>query len=152
MPVLRTLVAHKANTSILVDGTTYQINKDCEADVSAKHAVRLLANPNWRNTADRKPVRKPVKDAPKASGKIKLIDSEGQVLEDQVEEKPEEKPTESGKVIDPPIPDDSEAWSDPKEEYSIKWLRACADAYEIKRPKNTGKAKLVEKILAAMYD
>lgn len=53
---------------------------------------------------------------------------------------------------DPPIPEgDDGEWADPLPEYSMDWLRACADAYDVKYAKNIGAEKLVEKIKKEMY-
>lgn len=53
--------------------------------------------------------------------------------------------------MDPEIPGEDGEWSDPSTEYSMDWLRACAEAYEVKFPANIGAEKLVAKIKTAMY-
>lgn len=59
-------------------------------------------------------------------------------------------PTPGGQT-DPPIPQDGGEWADPKPEYSMAWLRACAKAYQIKHGPRSSAATLCQKITAAMY-
>lgn len=74
------------------------------------------------------------------------------------EEKPDapvsgDDQTETDEVEDPPIPSgEDEEWSDPDESYSMEWLKACADAYEVQYAANIGKKTLVGRIKKAMYE
>jgi len=53
---------------------------------------------------------------------------------------------------DPPIPAaEGEEWADPKPTYSLKWLRACARAYEVKFGPRSSAETLCANITAAMY-
>jgi len=53
---------------------------------------------------------------------------------------------------DPPIPSsEGEEWADPKPIYSVKWLRLCAKAYDLKVGPRASPETLCERITAAMY-
>ncbi len=47
--------------------------------------------------------------------------------------------------------EDTDEWAHPSPKFSIEWLKACADAYEVPYPGNIGPDTLCEKILKAMY-
>jgi len=70
-------------------------------------------------------------------------------LEEESEEESEEETEDDS---DPPIPGEGEEWPDPEPHYSMEWLMACADAYEVKYRKNISAAKLCEKIKDSMYE
>lgn len=60
--------------------------------------------------------------------------------------------SQNGGDGDPPIPAaEGEEWADPKPNYSIKWLRACAKAYDLKIGPRASPETLCERITAAMY-
>jgi hypothetical protein len=136
---LETMVATKANTKVMVNGNLYEIDGDCIIKgVSEEDAAKLLQNPNWKPRGEAKKTGKT--DRAKAKGSVKLVDSEGKKVEGQ-------KQT----VEDPPIPEEGEEWADPSPDFSLEWLRACAEAYEVAY-KGKDKKKLAEKIRAAMYE
>jgi hypothetical protein len=55
-------------------------------------------------------------------------------------------------AVYPAIPVEGEEWPDPTEEMELEYLHKMALAYEVKAPANIGKAKLIEKIKAVMYE
>ncbi len=82
--------------------------------------------------------------------------AQGQVPSQQVQQpvKAASKPAEPAVLGDPPIPDldKDEEWADPKPEYSMAWLRACARSYGIKYGPRSSAETLCQRIIEAMYD
>lgn len=177
--LIQSLLQHKKNTGVFVNGHTYHVASDLvirhpngvPVDVPAADAQKLLANATawapWNPNA--KPAPKPVAEKPR----ISLISNTGEVIPPppvaaepkapapQVETAPaapvavvEPPPAPASVVVpevqDPPIPGKGEEWADPEVKFSLDWLQACAKAYKIKS-KSKDKSVLVEKIKAAMY-
>lgn len=143
---VQSLLASKANTKVMVNGTIYDIDANCcIEDVSEEDAEKLLSSKNWVKFGERRPVKS---GKAQKSGKVVLLNSGGQPVEGQKALEPEK----DDEPQDPPIPGKGEDWSDPKEEYSQEWLMQCAEAYGIKAKPNWKKATIIRKITAAMYD
>ena len=170
---LTSLLQHKKHTSVLVNGHTYPVGEDLVVrdltsgqpiDVPEIDATKLLSNYTaWAKwpSATTKPVAKVEKP------RIQLVTSTGEVLPPPLNPKPETPqkvvvpPVEVAKTVakveekvepkDPPIPAKGDEWADPKEEYSLDWLHACAKAYKVKTKPCKDKAALVAKLLKAMY-
>lgn len=141
---VQSLLAHKANTKVMVNGTIYDIDaQGCIDGLPKEDAEKLLSSKHWAKFGERRPVK-----SGKKSGKVVLLNSGGQPVEGQKALEPEK----NEEPKDPPIPGEGEDWADPKEEYSQKWLMACAEAYGVKAKPNWKKATIVRKIAAAMYD
>lgn len=138
---LETMVVAKAGTKVMVNGTLYEIDGECVLKGASKEdAEKLLQNPNWK-VYEGKTNRAVPDGHQRAKPSVKLIDSAGGEVPGQKEE-----------VVDPPIPDDDGGeWADPSPEYSMEWLKACAEAYEVSY-RGKDKGKLCEKIKAAMYE
>lgn len=177
---LQNLLSHKKNTSICVNGHIYKIAQDLVirddagnvVDVPQLDAEALLGNKSaWR------PVGAPKPDRSALKGTMRLVTASGQLIapreapvspEDRtadatkpamevsatiaaVDQFEAQKRGETPEPKEPPTPKGDEEWADPKESYSLTWLRACAKAYKVKYP-GKDKALLVEKIKAAMYE
>ena len=176
---LTSLLQHKKHTSVLVNGHTYPVGEDLVVrdltsgqpiDVPEIDATKLLKNytawAKWpTNVSGAKPVAKIEKP------RIQLVTSTGEVLPNPSPSIPETpksvelpnkaaspvevaKPVSEAKKVepkDPPIPAKGEDWADPREEYSLEWLTACAKAYKLKGKLGKDKASLVAKLLKAMY-
>jgi len=158
---LVTQVKTKANTQVLVKGTIYKINEvGIIRDVSEKDAAVLLENINWRVVGQVGQGKVPKKQysAPAITG-VKLVDSGGNVIPGQVSDEKEEgalEPPILGEgeeeaLSDPPIPGKGEDWADPDPLFSMDWLKACANAYNIAYRADIGPATLVKKIKKEMY-
>jgi hypothetical protein len=174
---LQNLLVHKKNTTLCVNGHIYRIADDLvirdekgnAVDVPQVDADRLLANKTaWR------PVGAPKPDRSAYKGTMKLVTATGQIIPPPpppetrvadatkpamevsatiaaVDQFEAQKRGEVAEPKDPPTPKGDEEWDDPKESYSLTWLRACAKAYKVKYH-GKDKALLVEKIKAAMYE
>ena len=157
--LIKNLLEHKKNTTVLVNGHTYAIAQDRvirdpegnPQNVPEEDAVKLLANQEAWAIYDPSQV---AKVAPRAADRprIQLVTATGDVLPPPPLA-PQAAPvaaSEPAPVQDPPIPAEGEEWADPQETHSLDWLQACAKAYKIK-VKSKDKAALVTKIRAAMY-
>lgn len=169
---LQNLLPTKKNSGVLVNGTVYKIAEDCvirdsetgePVDVPEEDSNKLLQNLQaWREWDGKSKLlsetRAKYRVGPSGNRVLDTRDEEAK-KEEVVEEPPkEEAPKEVVKEEaqdggDPPIPtSEDEEWSDPKEEYSIDWIKACADAYDIEYKGNISKKKLIKRIKATMYE
>jgi hypothetical protein len=125
--------------SVLCNGTTYELDMEGEVEVDdAEDAEKMLSAREWVD-ADNMPIapRAPVKERAKGgSGAVQLIGKDGKTMATKK---------------DPPIPADGEDWADPDPGYSIEWLKACADAYEVSYGKTIKPKTLADRIKKAMY-
>ena len=163
---LQSLLQHKKKTAVLVNGHTYWVGEDLVVrdqtsgepnDVPEIDATKLLSNYmawcKWQaNGSATKPAAKIEKH------RIQLVTATGEVLPPPsipvvppLATKSEASPVVvPSPIVDPPIPAKGEDWADPKEEFSLEWLRACAKAYQVK-DKTKDKKVLVQKLMKAMY-
>lgn len=170
MPFIQSLLQHKKNTGVCVNGHVYYVASDLvirypngqPVNVVEADAQKLLTNVTawalWNPEA--KPAPKAVAERPR----ISLISSTGETipplpaLSEGAQSAPVAEPLIDEKILepltpemkDPAIPGPGEEWDDPDTAYSLDWLQACAKAYKIKY-KGKDKSVLVEKIKAAMY-
>jgi hypothetical protein len=146
---LISLTPAKRNTAVKVNGKSYDIDSDgiCR-NVLAKDAGKLLQNSAWREWDGKATTTKAAR-----AGSIGLITTDGSVL--KKDEKPTTPPTtpldsgEPSKEWD--IPGEGEDWPDPVADMPIEYLKAMADAYEVKYSKKPKAKELVKKILTEMY-
>lgn len=123
----------------------------------AKGGIQLVDGSG--NVIPKEDATKPVMDAV-----TKAKDADNTVAMQEAQEKfeaskqadEESEDEDEGEVEDeggdPPIPEEGGEWADPEPHYSMEWLMACADAYEVSYRKNISAAKLCEKIKDAMYE
>lgn len=172
---LQSLLTHKKNTSVSVNGNIYKIAMDLvvrdeqgnPVDVPQTDAEKLLNNSKaWKVVGNDTGKTNRVE----AKAKLKVVMADGSVVAPKTQPEivsqlatpiPEAKAapiaTEApkpatGSIQDPPIPKKGEEWADPSVNYSLEWLQACASAYQVTKSKTKDKAALVKKIKAAMYD
>ncbi len=143
---LRCKLNHKAGTSVSVNGTVYQIGDDnVLRNVPKADADKLLLGQReWMVFVDRKPVAAPAKPKPKVAPKPPPAPTPA-----EPSAAPEEPEAEDAKG-DPEGSDGQ--WPEPTEEMGIDYLKTMADAYDVKYSVLIGKAKLVERLKAAMYE
>lgn len=155
---LENLLPHKRNTSVLVNGTKYDIGGDgVVRNVSEKDAEKMLQNEEVWKPFDSK--RREAQDARRKATaektRMALVTTSGKKItkEEPKATKPKEGEGGEGEPgSDPPVPAEGEEWPDPTEEMSVEYLKLMADAYEVTYAKNIGKATLIERIKAAMYE
>ena len=152
---LKALLLHKKNTGVLVNGHTYHVASDLvirypngqAVDVPEADAQKLLKNTAAWAVYDPTAVQPVAVLKSKERPRISLISESGEVIPPL----PTVSEASTVTVADPPIPATlAEEWADPDVSYSLEWLQACAQAYNIKY-RGKDKAALVEKIKTAMY-
>ena len=166
MTDLRIRLRTRFNSFMLVNGTTYQIDKDgiCK-DINAEDTEKLLLNGEWTEDTE-VPNASNRATRPRMASMLLTADGdavEGQVSPaDQVEAKQAEKEADAAKEApkdapkDAPakevVPEDGEHWPDPAPEMQIDYLRKMADAYGVAYTPRLGAVKLCERIKKAMYE
>jgi hypothetical protein len=125
---VRNTLDHKAGTSILVNGTRYQIGKDgIVQDVSEEDAAKLgVDQPGrpWRSVKDRTPAPEaPPPPPPPMESEL----AEEELAEEELEEE----------------------WPEPEEDMDIEYLREMAEAYEVNWTSRMKASTLVKRIKEA---
>lgn len=134
------------------------LDKMIEEKVRAEVKRRMLED-GWRPPGPKSTPETPKKApetapaTPQASAEPKSAPKVAEEAPEPAEAKSEAQARDEDGVEDPPIPEgEGVEWPDPDPRYSLEWLKACADAYEVTYPANIGAAKLCDKIKAAMYE
>lgn len=144
----------KADKSIYVNGTVYQVDAEGCVEVNKKaDAAKLLGMPGWVEASQAGANhRQSARPQPRKGG-VALINSVGAPVPGQKGMPEPEKTLE-------PVPQDPESggqegdaeWPHPTEDMDLDYLKEMADAYEVSYGRNIGAKTLVKRIEEAMYE
>lgn len=166
--LLRNRFEHMKGKGVLVNGHLYKIGQDgvpCDdagkhLDVPEADAKKLLGNRDAWSLYDPSKASQVAAVAAPEKPRLQLVTNAGEVIPPppppfvpgpELAPTPPTTPVMAPAVVDPPIPTGKQEWADPKPEYSLEWLQACAKAYKVK-VKGKDKVALVKTIKAAMYE
>ncbi len=171
MADLENVYDHKRNTQVLVNGHIYKVDENGVAKgVKKKDAAKLLQGRGWRlwngvtlkERAQARRVKRMGVGLLRGDGTAvdtaAIPDDDESTENAENEEDPGNPGADEGgdsdedTSDDPPKPAEGEEWPDPTEEMSMDYLKAMADAYEVKYASNIGPGTLIERLKESMYD
>lgn len=142
---LKNKIAHKINTSVSVNGTTYRIDSEgVLRDVPKEDAAKLLlGHSEWKVYTERRPVAAPVHAPP--------VPAPTPPEDPIAAPTPEADGVEAGDGV---AGTDSEAreWPNPSEDLGIDFLRKMAKAHNVKFGNRTKAGTLVERLEKVMFE
>jgi hypothetical protein len=160
---LLNILKDKAGTLILVNGRRYTIGTDGIArGIDIEDAQKLLQNHQaWKRVGVPEKVALPgVTEKPQsvvvslppplAPKPISPLPKEPPVASPAASSVASPRASQTEVKFEEP-PEENEEWPDPKESMDLEYLRQMAEAYEVKWAPRTGKKRLIQDILAAMY-
>ena len=128
----RSTIPHKAGSSLLINGSQYQIDADGVIEVQDhEDAAKLKQDATWLPLAAPK-IREPKQASPREP--IVAEAEEVEAIEAPADAEPEPE------------------WPEPHEGMELSFLRSMSDAYKVKYGPRSLKATLVRNIKKAMYE